>query len=237
VGNRVRINTVGKTLNVDEHLRVELLASPYFPKKEQVMIWKKPLVGLVAAGLVLAGVAWAAEQSGPLPGKIHVVKPAKLIKLVAKSKAIDPDTFDLPDAGGAEDPTINGATLVFADLGLAGGSVAYELDASGWSALGNPPGAKGYKYKSKDDVNVALPKEACTVVLIKDKTIKAVCKKSSVTLDTPYAGLAAINLGIPGGTAAAIQYCWEFGGDTKKNDDKLLKRKDAPAPGGCVPLL
>lgn len=200
------------------------------------MVWKKSLVVTTAAGLVLAGVAWAAEQSGPVPGKIHVVKPDKLVKLVAKSKAIEPDTFDVPDAGGAEDPTIHGATLVFADLGLVGGSVAYQLDASGWSGIGNPPGSKGYKYKSKDDNTVALPKEACTVVLIKDKTIKAVCKKSSVTLDTPYAGLAAINLGIPGGSSA-IEYCWEFGGETKKNDTKLLKRKDAPAPGSCVPLL
>lgn len=200
------------------------------------MIWKKTLVGAATVGVVLAGVAYAAEQSGPLPGKIHLVKPDKLAKFVAKSKAIEPDTFDLPAAGGAEDPTIHGATLVFADLGLSGGSVAYELDASGWTALGNPPGAKGYKYKSKDDNTVALPKEACTIVLIKEKVIKGVCKKSSVTLNTPYAGVAAINLGIPGGSSA-IEYCWEFGGETKKNDTVALKRKDAPAPGNCVPLL
>ncbi len=194
------------------------------------------IVLLVVTGLGLAmGTALAASQSGPLPGKIHVVKSLKLAKMVAKSKAIDPDVFALPAAGTGEDPTLVGARVVFADLGLAGGSVAIDLDASGWSGLGNPPGSKGYKYKSKDDVLVVDPKQACTVVLIKEKVIKAVCKKGSVLLTTPYAGPAAVNLGIPAGSAA-IEYCWEFGGETKKNTDKLLKRKDAPAPASCVPL-
>ncbi len=33
--------------------------------------------------------------------------------------------------------------------------------------------------------------------------------------------------------AAALRYCAELGGVTKKNDTKLLKRKDAPAPAMC----
>ncbi len=174
----------------------------------------------------LAGAAIAAEVSGPIPGKVAVVKSSKLAKMVSKAKAIDPDTYDLPDAGTGEDPTLVGATVTFADLGLAAGSAQIVLPAGGWSGLGNPAGSKGYKFKGKAIGN------PCTVVLIKEKVIKAVCKGTAVELTTPFAGNHSIVLGIPGGSSA-IEYCAEFGGTVKKNTDKITKHKDAPPPASC----
>lgn len=189
------------------------------------------LVACVSA-LTFASVALAAEVSGPIPAKVGVVKSAKLAKVVSKAKAIDPDTYDLPDAGTGEDPTLVGASLTFADLGLAAGSAQFLLDATGWKALGNPPGAKGYKYKGKDDVTDPDPKGTCKIVLIKDKVIKGVCKGPSVALTTPFAGELSFVLAIPAGSAA-IEYCAAMGGTEKKNDTKITKRKDSPPPASC----
>lgn len=186
------------------------------------------------AAVGLAGTAIAAEVSGPIPGKVGVVKPANLFKVVSKAKAIEPDTYDLPDLGTAQDPRLVGARLTVFDTGLAAGSAQFELGAFGWKGLGNPPGSKGYKYKGKDDPSDPNPKGTCKIVLIKDKTIKAACKGPTVTLATPFAGDIHVNLEIPAGLPA-IQYCAEFGGTTKKNDTKITKRKDAPPPAGCLP--
>jgi len=208
------------------------MATKRVARKEDSMKWGKTLVGVATMLGLAAGVAIAAQVSGPIPGKVNVIKGLKVAKVVSKAKAIDPDTYALPTAGGVEDPTLVGASLTFADLGLAGGSVSYLLDATGWKGLGNPPGSGGYKYKGKDDIFDPNPKGTCKIVLVKDKVIKAVCKGTTVTLTTPFAGNASMVLGIPAGSAA-IEYCTEFGGTTAKNDSTILKRKDAPPPFAC----
>ena len=188
-------------------------------------------MALSGACLLVAVAASAALAiDAPIPGKVAVVKPANLTKFVAKNKPIAPAVFPLPVGGSGDDPTLAGATLDFFDTGFGGaGSASFPLDATGWKALGSPPGSAGYKYKGKDDGPDPDPKGTCKVVLIKDKTIKAVCKGVSVTLTPPFAGNDAVQL-----TTGTLRYCAEFGGTTSKNDIKLFKRKDAPAPGGCA---
>jgi len=84
----------------------------------------------------------------------------------------------------------------------------------------------------EDDVLDSDPKGTCKIVLIKERVIKATCKGSAVSLTTPFAGDVGVSLGIPAGSAA-LRYCARFGGSTAKNDDKVLKRKDATPPVTC----
>lgn len=171
--------------------------------------------------VLVAPMALGADQ--PIPAKIGVVKTAKLAKFVAKN----PAGFPLP-AGPSEDPSAVGAEIAFFDTGSAGGTFIHALPAGGWKALGNPPGSKGYKYIGKQ-----VADSVCKTVLIKEKVIKAVCKGTAVSLTTPFAGTEGIILAMPAGTTGALRYCAELGGTEKKNDVKVLKRKDAPAPAVC----
>lgn len=181
---------------------------------------------LVSLASVVAVASSASDVA--IPAKIGAVKPAKLAKFVAKA----PTGFALPSPGGADDPTVAGAQLTFFDTSLFGaGTASFTLGAPGWSRLGNPAGSKGYKYKGADDGS-----GPCSVVLIKEKVIKAVCKGAAVTLTPPFSATLGITLGIPGGTTAATRYCAELGGAEAKNDAKGLKRKDAPAPAQCAAL-
>jgi hypothetical protein len=174
-----------------------------------------------AVGAIAYGAALAADQ--PIPAKIGLVKPMKLTKFVSKSTS----GFPLP-TGASQDPTIIGAEIVFFDTGVAGGTFLHTLPAAGWKGLGNPAGSKGFKYKGKP-----IGDSTCTIVLIKSKVIKGVCKGAAVTLTTPFAGDDGIILGIPSVAAGTLRYCAELGGVTQKNDTTLLKRKDAPAPAMC----
>ncbi len=168
-----------------------------------------------------------------MSGKTHVIKSGKLLKFVSKAKQQPGGApFVLPAAGSGTDPTLAGATLSVGDLGLAGGSVQFVLDSSGWTGLGNPPGAKGFRYKGRDDVLDPDPKGTCKVVLLKEKVVKAVCKGPLVDLTTPFAGASFVEIALPG-VGAVDRYCAEFGGTPVKNDLKVLKRKDAPLPAGC----
>lgn len=180
----------------------------------------------VGTVLLLSGAALASIDI-PIPGKVTVVKPGKIVKIVSKN----PAGVTLPSPGSAENPTIAGATLNFFDTIAPGaGSVTFALDQSGWKGLGNPAGSKGYKYKGKDDT--ADPTGTCKVVLLKEKVIKALCQGAAVTLQPPFAGSEGVALDIVGG-ATTTEYCAELGGDEIKNDSAMMKRKNAPAPALC----
>jgi hypothetical protein len=95
---------------------------------------------------------------------------------------------------------------------------------SGWSALGNPAGSTGYKYRGAGTIT-----DPCKLVLVKRKIIKGVCIGSGVTLTPPFTGDVGIILSL----GTTDRYCAQFGGDDVKNDATLTKRKDAPAPEAC----
>lgn len=182
---------------------------------------------LLAVALVIsAAPGWATDEPDELiPGKIAVIKGSgTLAKFVSKPLAVP---FALPAA--INDPTVAGATLrVFDTLAGIAGDDTYDLLAGGWQGLGNPPGAKGFKYKG-----AGSPTDPCKVVLVKEKVIKAVCKGSGVTLGPPMAGDVGIILTLG---ADSKRYCARFGGTGVKNQSGLTKRKDAPAPDACAVL-
>ncbi|MCK6554528.1 M28 family peptidase [Candidatus Binatia bacterium] len=180
---------------------------------------------VLCAALLVGQCAAAQAVDVGMPGGVTVVKLGNVTRFVAKSAS----GFPLPAPGSAEDPTTGGAELRFFDTALGGATRAtFELDASGWKGLGRPAGSKGYRYKGRDDATGG----ACTSVVIKEKTIKAVCKGTPVTLSPPFASTEGIVLGLPAGTAA-LRYCAEFGGEEKKNDAVQMRRTTAPAPAVC----
>jgi hypothetical protein len=172
-----------------------------------------------AAALVALCAAPALAADQLVTGKIIIVKPNTLAKVISKG------TFTLPTGGDV--PTTAGGSLLIRDLGDPMNANTYSLPSGNWKGLGNPAGDKGYKYKG-----AGTPTDPCTVVLIKTNIVKAVCKGTGVTIDTPVAAPpaeVAVNLSSGPGTS----YCAEFGGTEVKNTATIFKRKDAPAPSAC----
>ena len=172
-----------------------------------------------AAALVALCAAPALAADHLVTGKILIVKPNKLAKVLSKG------TFTLPT--GADVPTTAGGSLLIRDLGDPMNANTYSLPSGGWKGLGNPPGDKGYKYKGAGTAS-----DPCKVVLIKTNIVKAVCKGDGVTLTTPFTAPpaeVAVNLSSGPGTS----YCAEFGGTEVRNTVNVFKRKDAPAPSAC----
>jgi hypothetical protein len=180
-------------------------------------MWATAIVALIA---LAPSLTFATDEL--VGGKILVVKAGKLVKLVAKG------TFVIP--GVADDPTFNGGAFrVFDTVTFPGGGAGdhtFNLAAGGWVSLGD----KGFKYKGKN-----VGDEVCKIVLIKTNVLKAVCKglPADIPFVTPFNGPAGVIIS----SGASQRYCLEFGGEEKKNDVKLMKRKDAPAPGSCPALV
>ena len=177
-------------------------------------LWFGVMVVLFAASPVRA----IPEPDEPIPGKIGIVKAAKLAKFVAKPAT----AFPLPDP--SNNPSTAGATIRFFDTVFhANGDFTFNLPAGGsWTALGG--GTKGFKYKG-----AGSPTDPCKVVLIKPSVIKAVCKGTAIAFPLPFAG----DLGVILTVGNEKRYCLDFGGTTKGDPTKIFKRKDAPAPGSC----
>lgn len=150
-------------------------------------------------------------------GRLAIIKPGKLAKLIAKPSA---GTLPLPSV----DPSAAGGTLRVFDTGATAGDETYSLPPAGWTGLGNPAGANGYKYRGAGTAS-----DPCKVVLVKASVIKAVCRGGAVTLQPPFAG----DIRMVTSFGAADNYCAQFGGDETTNDPTLTKRKNAPAPGVC----
>ena len=178
---------------------------------------KTLLAAVAAAGLALGAADAARATDYLIPGKIHIIKGAKLAKMVAKPTG----TFTLPDPGSAGDPTANGGELDVFDTG-DGDGLNTTLPAGQWKGLGNPAGSAGYKYKG-----AGSPSDPCKVVIVKETVIKFVCKDDQ-DLDPPLLGDSGIRLSL-----GADSYCAEFGGTEIKNDAVLFKHKDASAPLAC----
>ena len=173
----------------------------------------------VGAALVAVCATPALSADQLIPGKIMIVKPGSLAKVISKG------AFTLPT--GADEPTTAGGSLLIKDLGDPMNANTYSLPAAGWKGLGNPAGSKGFKYKGAGSGS-----DPCKVVLIKTNLVKAVCKGAGVTLTTPFTAPpaeVAANLSSGPGTS----YCSEFGGSEVRNTTNVFKRKDAPAPSAC----
>jgi polyvinyl alcohol dehydrogenase (cytochrome) len=153
-------------------------------------------------------------------------------KIVALAKdathAFNPPT-------GAE-PTVTGAQLRVINP-MSSEEQTMALPAVSWTALGNPPGSKGYKYKDPKTLN-----GPCKSVLIKPgKLVKANCKGSGIgySLDEANQGEVAVTLRM--GLGDEVEYCMRFGGTVTKDlgtgastsGNALFKAKNAERPDAC----
>src|SRR5262245_61819155 len=115
-------------------------------------------------------------------------------------------TPDLPDEPG-NDPLLEGGTLRVFDKGGAAGDDTYTLPAVNWKRIPSNTmnTLRGFRYKAKP--TATLP---CTVVLVRERRVRGVCKNAGVTLAPPFSGAAAIVLTV--GTDSK-RYCGEVGGN------------------------
>jgi hypothetical protein len=175
---------------------------------------------LLVLAMLTSGSARAADEA--MPGRLILVKPSKLAKVIAKPPT--GDTFGLPS--GASDPTTGGGQI---QLFKGDRADVYELPVQaaprGWKGLGNPAGSKGFKYRGN-----GTTADPCKVVLVKEKIVKAVCKGGGVRLDIPAVGPVGMLLTV--GTTPKT-YMALFGGQEMTNTAEQLKRKNAPAPPAC----
>jgi len=178
---------------------------------------------IVAIAIAIAALSlWVVPAQATdqlVPGKIFLMKPQKLAKVIAKP--ISPAVFALPAPGNS--PLIKPWAIWFKWFNVW---FHFPLPSPNWKGLGNPPGSKGYKYKG--DGTLADP---CKVVLVKPKLVKGICKGPTLTPDPPHPGTVPIQVGA---ADVSDRYCAEFGGTEIRNDASLLKRKDAPAPASCA---
>jgi cysteine-rich repeat protein len=138
-------------------------------------------------------------------------------------------------AGTEQDPTLHGARLEVVN-DTTGERVGIDLPAEHWIGLGNPAGARGYKYRDPDAVS-----GPCKVALIKPgKALKAACLGAALTFTLDEAAQGALRVTLrPGSGAGALKYCSRFGGtivrDTSTANGKtgIFKALAAPAPASC----
>jgi len=156
----------------------------------------------------------------------HATLPAQRKLVVASS---DADVAS-PAPGGPGDPRATGATLV---LGRgAAETVTLPLPAARWTALGNPPGARGYRY-----VDARRESGPCTRVVVKSRGLTATCSGAQLafTLDEPGQGALAVAF-TPG---TGRRTCLAFGGVVTKDVSTnpgpvgLFRARLAPAPPSC----
>jgi len=148
-----------------------------------------------------------------LPGRLAVIKPGGLARIVAKP--VSGDTFALP----AADPMTTGGNIRLFDTASAAGDVSHALPTTGWRAT-RPPGPNGYYYRG-----AGTESDPCRLVLVTRNGIRAVCR---LALTPPFAGDVGVIL-----TVGTDRYCARFGGDDLRNNATITRRRRAPAPGAC----
>jgi hypothetical protein len=164
----------------------------------------------------LCAVSRAGATDIPIPVRIY-------LNQAGKTKFVSKGTFAPP----ADNPASAGAQLTFRS-GAASESIA--LAAGRWSALGNPPGAKGFKYKDPSGTT-------CKNLLLKGTTIKGLCRATTVGAPS-FDATSAPPLTIVLSVGTATRYFGECpnGGTQTGNPQAVTKLKDCRAPAACTAL-
>jgi len=189
-----------------------------------------------AFALSLMGLTGDANAQFPqlIPTRVGLVKfggsppTGKICKLVSKAPRGGP-LFALPTSspattGGSLTVTV-GAGALTCDLAPGGWN-----GQRGWKGLGNPEGAKGYKYVNKG----APDNDPCKVVMVTEKAIKLIAMGTGtipVPLDDPP-GNPDISTIL---TLGDDDYCaYAAGPHSREIANRLIKVRDQGAPGACV---
>ena len=187
--------------------RADNLTVPGYPTQDFTQIYLRAVEGecpVVSTTPTTTTTTLPPPGSGtPIAAKTVVMRPTRLVKLVAKG---------LPASLAAADPTVGGATL---HVTGTTGSASYSLPASGWKAVGRRR-PKGFKFGGSD----------CRVVL--KRKLAAVCRGSTGDLRLPEPGPLEVLL-----VVGAEAYCAECGGRTAGRAERVFKRKGCPPPATC----
>jgi hypothetical protein len=198
---------------------------------------------LLALGTVLAGppanATTTSSTSTTLPAQLLSGKKLLLKKSVLNLLSKDP-AITLGDGDESlDDPTLYGGSLRVYAAGGDGFDDTYELPASLWRYLLQPPkypdggygpyaapsvgSVIGYKFRKADPVT--------SITVKPGKQVKIVGKGTALgdTLASdPRPVLVELRLG-------AARYCFAFGGTVAFTADKKYLAKDAPAAAACPP--
>jgi hypothetical protein len=162
------------------------------------------------------------------PGAGHIAKSAKIVSKPSTG------VFTMP----SQSPATAGATLRFFKAGSPGPWTEVDLPAAQWTAMGNPPGSKGYKYRG-----IGTVADPCRSVQIRPKVIKAVCRGAgafdsptpySLPVDTSGANGAAFELVVGGDRYCALSSDSTLA-QVKRNDGPkgIFKAIRAGSPASC----
>lgn len=154
----------------------------------------------------------------PIPLRSYLNRPGTKTKFVSKG------SFALPDPN-TDNPLAEGGQIAFSQ-GMA--SETITLPSTNWTALGNPPGSKGFKYADPSGAT-------CKRVRLTARSIKGLCKPTAPGAPPYDAGSdAPISIVLSIGTATQ-RYCAECpnGGAQKGNPQRITKLKDCQAPAAC----
>lgn len=184
----------------------------------------------LAASAVVAGIAGSA-LAVPQGGRVLRVSPeAAPENRPFKIQMSAVGSYTLPAAGSG--PDINGATLTIVDQGGGGTNVTIDLPKEQWSRRQSNTDLK-YIYHG------LVGFHPCTGVVSGHVRWKLRCRGFTNfgavvgTVVTPFSGVAHVKLSF---NNTAINLCQDFGGITRKNDLKMLKRIKAPlTTGPCSP--
>jgi outer membrane protein assembly factor BamB len=125
------------------------------------------------------------------------------------------ENIGLPPVGSAGDPTLAAGSLVIRNP-ITAEIATFALPAASWTALGSPPGKRGYRYR-----DTALANGPCSKVQLGAGSFSARCAGDQIgfTLDEASQGTLVAELIIGTG---ALRHCIVFGG---------LVQLDEPAIG------
>jgi CDP-diacylglycerol--glycerol-3-phosphate 3-phosphatidyltransferase len=153
-----------------------------------------------------------------LDGGALLLKAAQVLRVNADS--LERLDFSTPGL----DPTAAGATLVVTDTGSAE-QIAFGLPASGWKRVGKAGDPRAFRYKG-DGSDL----DPCRSVQLSRGALRARCslRGDHAHIPLPAKGDLAVQLMF----ASGQRLCASFGGVTLRNDDALVKRRNAD-PNGC----
>jgi len=179
------------------------------------------MMRLLAALVITALAPWAAiAVDYPVTGKklVMVRTPSGNEVFVFISR----DVIRAPLPGGAEDPTLVGATLVVRS-GNTSESVTFDLPADHWTS--NSSGTT-FRYR-----NTQAPNGPSAVKMTRIRNgslLKVGARATGITLNESSQG--SIELLLSSGTR---RYCVTFGGTIVRDEPNRFYAKNAPAPATC----
>ena len=140
---------------------------------------------------------------------------------------IKDDFVFVPVPASGADPTVAGAVVRVINDATGEEATMLAPGGAGWKAIGNPPGAKGYKYRAPTGAG------PCRSILVKPRKVKVVCTSKQVAipfdLDEPSQGSLSVSVQL--GNAGA--QCATFGGLVIQDEPGTFKGRKSPAGPAC----